>query len=303
MKKLVALSFALLVALPAIAAAGDDEAAPGYLGVRLQRVEGGLAEALGLEEDTGVLVGQVESDSPAEAAGLRAGDILVALDGKAVGRPGEVSSAVRDLSAGDEVKIEYLRDGKKATATAVLAEAESRRMPRNIEVRELKFGKDRGYLGVSAQPLSEDLAAYFGAAKGGALVSEVMEDSPAAKLGLKAGDVITAVDGDEIQDPGDLQETIGEIDEAREVEVVWIRDKKEKSGKVELEVREGLAWHHPGRWMGHGMDPGVMRWFGDEGDGHRVLIERQLEGTEDLQEQMDELRQELDELKKELEKE
>lgn len=303
MKKLVALSLAMLVALPAIATAGDDEAAPGYLGVRLQRIEGGLAEALGLEEDAGVLVGQVEDDSPAQAAGLRAGDIVVALNGEAVTGPGEISSTVRGLQAGSEVKIEYLRNGEKATATAVLGEAKARRMPRHIDVRELKFGKDRGYLGVATQPLSEDLAGFFGAENGGALVSEVIEESPAAKLGLKAGDVITGVDGETVDGPADLQKRVGKIDDEREVEVVWIRDKKEKRGKVELEVREGLAMHDMRHFKGHAGGHDIMQWFGDGAEGRRVMIEKYVDDGSELQEQMDELRRELEELKKELESE
>jgi len=302
MKKLVALSLAMLVALPAIATAGDEEAAPGYLGVRLQRIEGGLAEALGLEEDAGVLVGQVEDDSPAEAAGLRSGDIVVALNGEAVAGPSEISSAVRALNAGDEVKIDYLRDGKKGTVTATLGEAKRRHSPRHIEVRDLKFNEDRGYLGVATQPLSEDLAAFFGAEDGGALVSEVVDESPAAKLGLKAGDVITDVDGNTVEDPTDLRKTVGKIDDERAVEVVWIRDKKERRGKVDLEVREGLAMPHPGQFM-HGGDHDIMRWFGDEGEGRRVMIEKHVEGTDELQEQLDDLRRELEEMKKELEAE
>ena len=69
-------SIAILALIPAAVLAGPDDTAtsgPGYLGIHLQRIEGGLAEALDLDEDAGVLVRQVEPDSPADLAGLKAG--------------------------------------------------------------------------------------------------------------------------------------------------------------------------------------------------------------------------------------
>ncbi|MCA9751310.1 MAG: PDZ domain-containing protein [Gemmatimonadetes bacterium] len=305
MNKLVALSAAFLIAMPALAHAAE----PGYLGVRLQSIEGGLAEALDREDGEGVLVSQVEDDSPAAAAGLEKGDIVTKFDGKEVEGPGDLSRAVRKMDAGAKVKVEYIRDGKTRTSEVTLGEMpdrehrmsgdrENRRgFPHRLNVKDLKMSRDRGYLGVMTQPLSEDLAKYFGAKDGGALVSEVMEDSPAAKLGLKAGDVITKVDGKNVEDPSELREVVGDFEEPTDVEIVWVRDKKEQHGKASLEVKEGTELGLPDMPFLH---DGPMRWFGDDDDGRRVMIERRIEGDEDLRNEIDQLRDEIDELRQEL---
>jgi serine protease Do len=94
-------------------------------------------------------------------------------------------------------------------------------------------GTARGRLGVQIESLSPQLADYFGAKNGGVLVSSVTEDSPAGKAGLRAGDVITSIDGDAVRDYGDL---IGELrDKSGEVSIGIVRDKKETTHKTTIE--------------------------------------------------------------------
>ncbi len=93
----------------------------------------------------------------------------------------------------------------------------------------------RGRLGVQLNEMTPELAEYFGATNGGVLVARVTPDSPAAKAGLKAGDVITSIDGDQVRDTEDV------IDELRdkdgEITVGIVRDKKESSVKATIEER------------------------------------------------------------------
>ncbi|NNE44108.1 MAG: PDZ domain-containing protein [Gemmatimonadetes bacterium] len=293
----------------------------GYLGVRLQRVEGGLADALGLDEDSGVLIGQVVDDSAADDAGLKSGDIVLRVDNDEVGTPSQLRDAIRAHEAGDLVKIHVLRDGRERTFDVTLGETDAgprrllgramdnarRGMGRGMDkVRELRFTGTRGYLGVMPTEMGEGLADYFGAEDGGALVSEVVEDSPAEKLGLKAGDVITEVDGTKISDGADLRRTVASHDEeGEEVEVVWLRDKKERRGKVTLDVVEN------DRQFGLGDDGGTFRWegmgewpdlkqFGRNADDSRIMI-RELHGGGELEELIEELKEELEELQDEVE--
>lgn len=243
-----------MFALTLLAAAGTAIADPkseeaGYLGVRLQRVEGGLAEALDIEPDSGVLLGQVVEGSPAEEAGLAEGDIVLTVDGKQVSTPDDLRDEIRGHKAGDKVALQVLRDGSKRTVSVKLGESPKFERPLRDRVRrnvrEMRIGGKQGWLGVQTQPLSGDLADYFGAKDGGALVSEVVEDSPAAKLGLRAGDVITAVDGEAVTDPGELRRIVGDAEADAEVEVTWLRDKRPQEGKTKLEVREGFAFREP----------------------------------------------------------
>ncbi len=262
----------LALAFPSFAlAAGDagENEKPGYLGVRMQRIDGGLAEALDLREDGGVLIGQVLEKSPASEAGLEEGDLVVKVDGRAVGTPDELRDAVRGKTSGEKVSLEVLRDGAARTVSVTLGEASERsdagrRTSRWVERRGGRDDGDddgeierrspghggRGWLGVMTQPLSKELGEFFGVAEGrGALVSEVVKDSPAAKLGLRAGDVITQVDGTAVENPGDLMRAVRGIDASKKTKVVWKREKRERTGEVTLEVREG--------WGGAGMREAV----------------------------------------------
>ena len=94
-------------------------------------------------------------------------------------------------------------------------------------------GMSRGRLGVSVQSITPELAEYFGAKNGGALVSSVSKESAAAKAGIKAGDVIVSVNGRAVTDADDLINTIEDVD--GEASIVVLRDKKEILVKPTLE--------------------------------------------------------------------
>ncbi|WP_419161645.1 PDZ domain-containing protein [Candidatus Palauibacter sp.] len=103
----------------------------------------------------------------------------------------------------------------------------------------------RPRLGVSIQSLGEQLAEYFGV-EGGALVMSVSEDSPAAEGGLQAGDVIVGIGDEDIADPGDLRETLSEL-EPGDVLLRVIRDGEEHTLTVRLEERD-RGFFEPGAW-------------------------------------------------------
>ena len=95
----------------------------------------------------------------------------------------------------------------------------------------------RGRLGVRVQDLSDELAGYFGV-KTGVLVSGVDPDTPAAKAGIKAGDVITAVNGAVVAEPGDLRREVAKVDDGKTVDLAVTRDKKTLSLKAEMTARD-----------------------------------------------------------------
>jgi S1-C subfamily serine protease len=97
-------------------------------------------------------------------------------------------------------------------------------------------GGSRGRLGVSVQSLTPDLREYFGATNGGALVSSVTKEAAAAKAGLKAGDVITSINGKRVEDSDDLIRELDDLTGA--VTIVVLRDKKEITLNATLERRE-----------------------------------------------------------------
>jgi S1-C subfamily serine protease len=95
----------------------------------------------------------------------------------------------------------------------------------------------RGRLGLQVQDLSEDLAAYFGV-KTGVLVAGVDADAPAAKAGVKAGDVITAVNGQAVTDPGELRQEMAKVEDGKTVDLAVTRDKKPLTLKAEVTARD-----------------------------------------------------------------
>ena len=106
------------------------------------------------------------------------------------------------------------------------------------------WASPRGRLGVQLGELTPQLAGYFGAKDGGVLVSSVNSGSPAEKAGLKAGDVITSIDGDAVRDSDDLIDELRDV-EGQDVTIGILRDKKESSVKATLEARPRPAWRRP----------------------------------------------------------
>jgi membrane-associated protease RseP (regulator of RpoE activity) len=106
----------------------------GFLGVQLIDITEPLRKHLGAPEKNGVLVGEVEKDSPAEKAGIQVGDVLVSVDGEGVAWSGEVGRQVRQKKEGDMAKIELVRDGRSLSVDVAVAERDAkRRVMRRIE--------------------------------------------------------------------------------------------------------------------------------------------------------------------------
>jgi Do/DeqQ family serine protease len=116
-------------------------------------------------------------------------------------------------------------------------------MARDVRDQLVKAGKvSRGQLGVSIQPLTEDLAAGFGLKdSNGVLVNDVMNDSPAARAGIKAGDVIRRINGDQVANPNQLRNKISSMKPGTEVTVTIVRDRQEQQIKVRLGEYRGPA--------------------------------------------------------------
>jgi serine protease Do len=177
----------------------------GYLGVQLTDIDADRAQALHLDEARGVEIEKVEPGSPAESAGLRAGDVLLTYNGENILGARQLGRLVEETPSGRKVRIQYWRDGKTQSTMVTVAEMRVRRIPGDldIEVPDIHIAipdiptpvvvwKSPG-LGIECESLDSQLADYFGV-KRGVLVRSVEKGSAAEKAGLRAGDVLTAVD-------------------------------------------------------------------------------------------------------------
>jgi len=245
-----------------------------WLGVTLKDVTAEKARDLKLPGEYGALVESVDADSAAAKAGLQKGDVIVEFAGERVRSVAQLRRLIRETPAGRTVSLQVIRDGQARTLSATLQPRKNQfsfQTP-EIHIPEINIAPNlvspylRGFtymfdgrptLGISGDELTTQLASYFGVQQGkGVLVREVEAGSPAAKAGLKAGDVIVAVEGKGVATVAELRKALelkaGE--EKRKLSLTIVRDHHEQTVPVELE-RPGLGEHEK-EVAGFGVDAG-----------------------------------------------
>ncbi len=209
----------------------------GYLGVAVTMTKGDEEKGDGQQ----VVVQEVAPGKPAGKAGIKVGDVILAIDGQKIERPGDLQEVVAGKAPGSKVKIALLREQKPLHLTVVLGDAPEKGLRRIVErrvqnPRAMFLGdEESGYLGVQSISLTKDLGEYFGVPDGaGALVTEVEKESPAEKAGMKGGDVILTVDGKKVTGTEKLRRLIRRNDAGEEVTLGIRRRDQDLTLKVEL---------------------------------------------------------------------
>jgi serine protease Do len=185
----------------------------GRLGVTVQEVTSDLAESFGMEKPVGALVSAVEQGSPAEKAGIEAGDVIVQFNGTAITRSGELPPLVSDVQPGTRVTANVWRKGKTKEVSIAVGEVPS------DGNRVAAAEGDKGRLGLAVRPLTTAERSEAKVASG--LVVDSVSPGPAEKAGLRPGDVILSVNGEMVSDAEQL------------------RSQTQKSGKQALRVLRG----------------------------------------------------------------
>jgi membrane-associated protease RseP (regulator of RpoE activity) len=221
-----------------------------FLGIYAEDISKENMSRYGMREVRGVGVTQVIKDSPAEKAGIRKDDVILRYDGESVTSARKLNRLVGESSADQTVRLTISRGGSEQEVTATLSKRNGMHNvfgglagpeisrgttlgpfkvnPGTIQINPgedgfvFAFGGNRR-IGVSTQSLTKQLADYFGAKDGGVLITSVTDNSPAAKAGLKAGDVITAIDGEKVTSAGDVSRSINKKDDGQ-VSLTVIRD-------------------------------------------------------------------------------
>ena len=179
----------------------------GWLGVQIQSVTEEIAEGLGLEHEGGALIARVESGSPADDAGLKAGDVVLEYDGKAIATVRDLTRFVADSEADEKVELGLWRDGKRAEEKVRIGRL-SEEPVQVAAAAEAEPGK----LGLELSPLTPETRRQFGvpADTEGALVVGVDPRGPAARQGLRPGDVISMVGQQPVSSPEDVKVALQE---------------------------------------------------------------------------------------------
>ena len=162
----------------------------GWLGVTIQDVNETLANAMGLSEARGALVGDVVPDSPADKAGLQSGDVIVAVDGREIRSSSQLRSHIASTAPGTRVTLTINRDGRTMDVPVTLGE-----LPSEIAMATAPE-ELRDLLGFTVKTLTRDLADEYGITGKvrGVVVTDIDPESNAYRAGLRQGDVITTVD-------------------------------------------------------------------------------------------------------------
>ncbi len=162
----------------------------GLLGVTIQELNQALADSFQLKSLDGALIASVAPDSAAEKAGLRAGDVVLSVDGKAITRSGDLAALVGASEPGQRIRIEVMRDGSRQQLHAVLGEAAS---DKTASAEVPAPSGETGRLGLAVRPLERGERQSANIAAGGLVVEKVA--GAAQRAGIEPGDVILSVNG------------------------------------------------------------------------------------------------------------
>ena len=177
----------------------------GQLGVRIQPISGELAKSFGLKDAKGALIAAVDADSAAAKAGLKAGDVIVEYDGRKVEEFSALPPLVAATKPGAKANVVYLRDGKEQKTTVAVGEAPSDKLAQASTGGAKGEARKMSSLGLSVSELDARERKALGL-EGGVKVERAQ--GPAAKSGIRQGDVIVGVNGARISDTDDLGKTL-----------------------------------------------------------------------------------------------
>lgn len=250
---ILVLAVGLIVSVPSAPAQFNsfmENSSGSSIGVVVQDIDADHAAALKLGSITGVEVVTAVAGSPAEQAGIKPGDVLLSYNGESIVGGKQLGRLVSETPVGRKVKIEYLRNGKVVTVTAITAVRQH-----GLVLPDIDFGNapsdmlladsfptprflwTNRQLGIECEAFdahSSQLAEFFGV-KHGVLVRAVMKDSVAGKAGLRAGDVITEIGGHVIADPREITHYLRQEQRlSKPFSLEVMRERKAASLKVTL---------------------------------------------------------------------
>ncbi len=243
-----------------------------FLGVQPRDVSKDNMAQFGLREVRGVAVEKVVENSPAAQAGLQKNDVIIRFNGEDVSSVRKLTRLISEVAPDHAAKITVLRNGSEMAFDVTVGKREIPQLfdgnfkienfpriavrpeipdfPKEVspQLKAMKPDSPQGFvwstganrqLGISVTSLTKQLGDFFGAPDGkGLLINSVREDSPAFRAGLRAGDVIVEIQGNEVKDSFDLIRTLNDTKEA-DVRLTIIRDKNRNMISVTPEPASG----------------------------------------------------------------
>jgi serine protease Do len=187
---------------------GQGRVVRGWLGIGIQELTDELAAQFGVKPEDGVLVGNVMKDSPAEKGGLKTGDIIQEFNDTKIANVRQLQREVAKAPVDTPAKVKVIREKQPLTLTVVLGEQPSEAAAAPAE----KPAETAERFGFSVQDLTPELREQLKIqAEAGAVVSGVEEASPAARAGLRAGDVIVEANRERVRSVADFSRILGQV--------------------------------------------------------------------------------------------
>ena len=208
----------------------------GWLGVFIQEVTPDIAESLGLDEAMGALVSTVNESSPAEAAGLEPGDVIVRFDGKSIEKMRDLPRIVAETEIGATVDVDLIRNGSSMTVQVTLGELEKAELVGIVGEESQGEVESFEKLGFSVDNLDAELAADLGLDPDmrGVVVTEVVDGGPAAAKGLQPGDVIKRFGQRRVENAADLAKSVAETLESGRAGVLLLVESEGRERFIQI---------------------------------------------------------------------
>ena len=176
----------------------------GWLGVVIQNVSDDIADSIGMKEAKGAMVTKVTEDGPAAKEDLKAGDVIVEVNGDKIDDSRDLARKIAELHPNTPVKLAIIRYGEKREVDMKLGTFPNSKKLASVEEDKPDTGQQMKDLGLSLAPAAK----FPGAGDEGVVITEVDPSSDAADKGLKPGDVILQVAGVTVSDPADVAEGV-----------------------------------------------------------------------------------------------
>ncbi len=181
----------------------------GYIGTIIQRITPEIADSLGLKQSSGALVADVVKGGPAERAGIKTGDVIIAFDGKEVKDSAELPFQVARVSPGISVPVKIRRNGKELALLLTVGE---------MKEKEVVAKSEEDDLGLTVHPVNSNVAEELGLDHPeGVVVTSVKPGSAADDAGLERGDVITEINRSPIRNMSDYNRALVRMEKGKSV--------------------------------------------------------------------------------------
>lgn len=193
----------------------------GWLGVMIQHVTADLAEKFGLDRPIGALVGEVMEKSPADKAGLKQGDVIIAFMGKEITNMTNLPSMVAQTPVGTKAELTIVRKGKKKQVAITIGKLDEEQV--NAGAAGENISRE---LGLTVQELTPELAKTLGIdAQEGLIISDVERGSPAAAAGIKRGEIILEIDQQPVKSIKEFRDVLKKAKTDSDILLLTKRDK------------------------------------------------------------------------------